>query len=178
MWRSPDYTGGPLNRILVVGVAKEDLSRRIYEDGLAAALSGDGTTAVSSYRQVPGTGRPSEARLKSAVRAGGFDGLLVTRLRKVDSQTTYVPPRTYTVPRHYVTCYGYITTAYDVVHHPGYLRQDTIVQLETNLYDARTDQLLWSGRSDTMNPKSVQDAIDSVARALASELRKAGMVGA
>jgi hypothetical protein len=64
-----------------------------------------------------------------------------------------------------------------VVHDPGYLSTETIVRLETNLYDSRTARLVWSGRSNTFDPKSVRDAIDSVTRALTERLAQEGMIG-
>ena len=88
----------------------------------------------------------------------------------------YVPPRTYTVPRYYRGYYGYYDSTWDVVHEPGYYKNHTIVRLETNLYDVGTGELIWSGQSETFNPSSLEDIIDSATKAVAKRLGKEGLI--
>jgi hypothetical protein len=97
------------------------------------------------------------------------DGVIVTRLLGVEEETDCVPPRTYTVPRHHAY-YGHYGSSWDVVHEPGYFETHTIVRLETNLYDVGTGELLWSGQSETFDPSSLTDIIDSATRAVAKRL--------
>ena len=73
--------------------------------------------------------------------------------------------------------FNYYTTSCEVVRDPGYLRTDTIVRLETNLYESRTGRLVWSRRSNTFDPKSVADTIESVTRVVAERLAEEGLIG-
>ncbi len=102
--------------------------------------------------------------------------MLVTRLLGVEEKTEYVPPRTYTVPGHYYGYYGYYGSSWDVVHEPGYYQTHTIVRLETNLYQVQTGDLVWSGQSETFNPNSVKDIIDSATQAVARHLGDEGLL--
>jgi hypothetical protein len=54
------------------------------------------------------------------------------------------------------------------------LREDTTVRIETNLYatTAADGELIWTGTSDSFNPKSAQKIIDGVVKLIAKELKK------
>ena len=171
VWRSESYSGGPMHKILVVGIAQTATGRRSFEDRFVEALASQQVDAVQSYRLLPSDERLSEATLKEAIRGHGFDGVIATRLIEVDEETTYVPPSTRVAPRPGVGgLYGYYGTSWDVVHTPGYTVTTTIVRLETHLYDAEQAELVWSAQSDTFDPDSTQDAIDSVTKKIAKQL--------
>ena len=63
-----------------------------------------------------------------------------------------------------------------VVIEPGYYETQTILRLETNLYDVESGELVWSGQSETFDPNSVEDVIDSVTQAVARRLRDEGLI--
>ena len=175
-WRNPAHEGVPYQKIFVIGVGENDTNRRLFEDQFAAALAYKGAVASASYGALPHSERLTEAQIRGAIRGGSFDGVVVTRLLGVEEKTEYVPPRTYTVPRHYGGYYGYYGSSWDVVHEPGYTQTHTIVRLETNLYDVGSSELVWSGQSETFNPGSLKDIIDSVTKAVAKRLRKESLI--
>lgn len=176
-WKAPDYEGGAFRKPLIIGVSKEDLTRRTFEDAFAQALGSQVVLAKSSYHVLPDSDRLTEVEIKQAVQQGDYDAVIITRLLAVDKKETYVPPRTYTMPRYYYAYYNYYHTAWDVVHEPGYVKTDTIVRLQTNLYDVRTERLVWSGQSDTFDPPSTKDVVTSVTRAVTQRLTKEGLIG-
>ncbi len=173
-WLSPDYEGGPMHRILVVGVAETPLGRRTYEDRFAEALRAGGADAVSSYQLLPSRDRLTKEALEGVVRREGFDGVIVTRLLEVAEETTYVPPSSHVV--HSAGYYGYYGRHYDVVHTPGYTRTTEIVRLETRLWNADDAQLAWGITSDTFDPTSTTDAIASVTKKLVKKLSEDGLL--
>lgn len=178
-WKDPEYQGGAFRKLLVIGVGRNADNSRLFEETLAQALQAKGATAASGYRVLPAVEQLSEDDIRQTVKQGQYDAVIVTRLLAVDQETQYVAPRTYVVgtgapARSY---YGYYVSSWHVVREPGYLSSKTIVRLETNLYDSRTARLVWSGRSNTFDPKSVGDAIDSVTRALTERLVQEGMIG-
>jgi hypothetical protein len=174
-WKDPAYTGSGFERIYVIGVAENPGTRRLFEDRFAAVLSDHGTFAAASYNTLPGTERLTENGIRQAMENGRFDGVIITRLVEEDHETTYVPPRTYSVPRTYHGYYGYYRTSWEVVHEPGYTVTRTIVRLETNLYDVRNSALVWSGQSETLDPNTVADTISATA-AVAHRLAKDGLI--
>ena len=177
VWRSDSYTSGAMHRILVIGVAQNEARQRSFEDGFAAALALQDVDAVARYKVLPGNERLSKASIQAAISGQGFQGVLVTRLLGIDEETTYVPPSTYVRPGYHGRgMYGYYGSSWDVVHDPGYAVTETTVRLETHLYDARKADLVWAAHSDTFNPISVNDIIDSVTKKLTFQLAEDGML--
>ena len=50
------------------------------------------------------------------------------------------------------------------------------MRLETNLYDVGSGELVWSGQSETFDPDSFKDGIDSVTRAVADRLSQENLI--
>ena len=175
-WKDPAYKGEGFARIFVIGIGENDGSRRLFEDHLAKELAKRGVVAEASYSRLPSTARLTEGAIQEAMLGGKFDAVTISHLVGEEQQTEYVPPRSYTVPRTYGGYYGYYHSHWDVVHQPGYYKTNTIVRLETNLYDAGNADLVWSGQSNTMNPSSVADTIASATQAVAKQLAKDGVL--
>lgn len=179
VWKSDSYPSGTMQRVFVIGVAQNEANRRSFEDAFAAALAAQNVDAVPSYQLLPGDERLTKASIEAAIAGRGFQGVLVTRLLGVDEETTYVPPSTYVRPGYYgYGMYGYYGASWDVVHDPGYTVTKTIVRLETHLYDARTADLVWAAHSDTFDPSSTDEIIDSVTKKLSRQLAEDGMLSA
>ncbi len=177
-WQAPDFIGKNFNNILVLGVAKEETNRRMYEDKMVESLAMVGARAVASYRVLPKLDEGSEASVKELVAKKHYDGVLVTSLVKVKSEMQHVKGESYLVPDGYYPqgYYGYYTTSYTVVNEPGYnILQHTAV-LETNFYDVESEQLVWSGRSETLRPQSAGKAIPSITSTISRELKKDGIL--
>jgi hypothetical protein len=62
------------------------------------------------------------------------------------------------------------------VHNPGYTYTNVTVTLETNLYDASNENIVWSGRSATFNPGDVRDVINPTAKLIVQNLIDEGLV--
>ena len=54
---------------------------------------------------------------------------------------------------------------------PGYSSTTTTVRLETNLYDVKTEKLIWSGKSDTWSKNSKDKIINDVIKAVIKNLQ-------
>ncbi|MGB5284082.1 MAG: hypothetical protein WCB63_21035 [Polyangiales bacterium] len=172
-WRNPAVEQATFKKLFVIGVGENDGGRRLFEDTFAKSLSEQGAAAQASWGLLPQSTRLSEEQVRTAIEGGNFDGVLITRLLGVDQKEQYVPPSTYTVPSSYhgYGYYGYYGASYDVVHQPGYFKTNTIFRLETNLYAVSNSELVWSGQSETLNPDSLGDVIDSMTAAVAKKLK-------
>jgi hypothetical protein len=174
-WKSDTSATLPMKQVLVIGIAKSDFNRRSFEDSFAAALGEQGVDAVPSYRILPNPEQLSKESIQQAIRGSEFQGVLATRLVQVDEREKYVPPKTYVSPNYYGRgLYGYYGRSYEVIHEPGYTVHTTIVRLETHLYDAASAELVWAAHSDTFNPKSTGDGIQSVTKKLSKRLAEDG----
>ena len=111
-------------------------------------------------------------QLREVIRGQNIDAVVASRLVKVDKKVTYIPGQAYTPYPYYNTFYGYYGAIYPVVYSPDYLRVDKTAQIETNFYSTTKPdgELIWTGTSDTVNPRSPMKAIDAVAKLIVQQL--------
>lgn len=175
-WKNPAYSGVKPRRILIIGMSQNPEIRADFEDDLSSALTNDGLEVIPGNHILfrPDSSDLDPEYLRGQIRDFKIDAVLVSRLVKVDKKTTYIPGHSYVVPyAYYRSFYGYYGTLYRQVYSPDYLREDTTVRVETNFYAASpTDgELIWTGTSDSFNPKSAQKVIDGVVKLIAKELK-------
>jgi hypothetical protein len=176
-WKNPTYSGAKPHRVLVIGMSGNPEIRADFEDDLSAAIKGDGLEAIPGntifFR--PHSGELDRDYLEGQIRDFKIDAVLVSRLVRVDKTIANIPGYSYAVPyAYYRSFYGYYGTVYQQVYSPGYLREDTSVRVETNFYSATppNEELIWTGTSDSFNPKSAQKAIDGIVKLIVKELKK------
>ena len=144
--------------------------RRIFEDEFVSQFKQRGVKATSSYRLLPDEDLRDEEKLGSTVRESGSDTILMTRILDIRKDTQYNPPEyAYVGGWH-----GYYNRAYQVS--PGYTVEYETAVLETNLYDLKTDKLIWSARSDTPADGSAGKHIKDFARSIISQLADAKLI--
>jgi hypothetical protein len=180
-WKNPAYSAQKPHRILVIGMSENPEIRADFEDDLSSAIANDGLEAVpgNSILFRPHSAELDPDYLKGQIRDFKIDAVLVSRLVKVDKKTTYIPGHSYTIPyAYYRSFYGYYGMVYRQVYSPDYLREDTTIRIETNFYAATPPdgELIWTGTSDSFNPKSAQKVIDGVVKLIVKELKKQGIL--
>jgi hypothetical protein len=164
-WVDPEASGRKLGNVLVVGVARSATARRQFEDGFARVLASRQIGALTSYVQLPDPAAIDEAAVKPIAQKEKVTHVLIVRLVDHKTVTTYVPPaRTYYGPGYYPGYYntwpGYYNYGYATAIRPGYTYETDYVNLETNVYDAATGRIVWSGLTQTELGSRVQEQID------------------
>lgn len=152
VWKDPAYQG-PAKKVVVVGLAKQESIRNLFEDEFVKQLAARKIDAVASHTLVPFAQMGDRNLALSKIKGVRADTVLATRLVDRKSVETYVPGTPY--PGYYDSWGGY----YGFVYSPGYVRQDDYVYLETNLYQSATEKLVWSARSETWLVDSSQGPI-------------------
>ena len=175
-WKNPEYSGQAFHRILVLGMSAKPGVRADFEDALSKLVTRDGVEAIPGNTILL---RPEGSKLdinylKSQVKTFKIDAVIVSRLVKVDKSITYIPGQPYMPYPYYGSFYGYYGAVYPMVYTPDYLREDTTVRVETNVYAVSSGegQLVWTGVSDTFNPKSADKVIAALSQLIVKELQK------
>ncbi len=142
---NPDYVGKSFKSVLVVAVTEDEIVRRTYEDRMVALLEKRGPKGMPAYSVVGARGRVGEADLRQALGRSGAEGVLISRVTRVDKESGTAPGVTVGVG-----LYGYyggvwqtVTTGPQQISGPSWTRS------ETRLFDARTGTLAWTGIVDT-----------------------------
>jgi hypothetical protein len=71
--------------------------------------------------------------------------------------------------------FGFYRSRYRSAHSPGYASTSTTVRLETNLYDVKTEKLMWSGKSKTWSKDSKDQIINDVIKTVINDLQSSMM---
>jgi hypothetical protein len=181
-WFNPDYHGKTFHKILVIGVAKDPEVRADFEDAMAAKVARPGIETIPGnhilLRPDPNA-KPDLDYLRGQVRDNHIDAVIVSRLLKVDRKVVSIPSSTYIAPYpYYYSFYGYLGAVYPVIYDPGYEREDTTVSVETNVYaTSKPDgDLVWTGISDSFNPKSAKKVADELVKKLPKQMEKDGLL--
>ena len=160
----------------MIGFTSEIATRRAMEDGVTAEIRKNGGAAEPSYSLVPGALPKEPAAMKEKVAAAGFDGAVVVRVSGVDRDQYWDPGYVAVVPSYYYSPWSYWGHYYPYAWDMGYMRTQTVVQIETTAYALKSEMLIWSGISESTNPGSVRKLIQEVAVPVGVELRKRNVV--
>jgi hypothetical protein len=146
---NPEYVGKHFKSVMVVAVTSDDLVRRTFEDRMVALLAKRGAKGIPAYDAIGSRGQVEEAELRGFVARSGAEGVLVTRVTRIDRSSGTVPGATV-----YLGVgggfYGYYTTVWDAVTvAPRKITGPSWTVSETRLFDAKNGALAWTGIMDT-----------------------------
>jgi hypothetical protein len=168
----------PPKKILVLAISADPISRASYEDVIAGELSLRGATAVAShlsFPELPKERGPFQAQLEKE----GFDAITISRLVGSDAKVKVQEGH-----ESYETTYqgmdwwgGYWYTC-EKVFVPGYLKTETRVRVRTELWrvSATNGRMIWSGTSESLDPRTSAQAGREVGAAVAKALAKAKLI--
>lgn len=168
-WKAPGatYTKEQFKKVMVVALFKDETSRRIAEDKIAAKNS----TFHASYMTLgPDQQNMDEAAFTAFVAKEGYDAVLTLHLIDVQSTTSYVPG---TYQGGY---YGWYGMYYGGFYSPGYYTEDKNYIIETNVFSVAQNKLLWSGVTSTLNPVDMNRTIDEVWDAVIARMKREGFI--
>jgi hypothetical protein len=176
VWKDPGYQTRPA-RIMVVGVAKNPLNRRLFEDEFVQQLKSRGTDAIASYTVLPDRQQDDHEAIAAKVKELGADAILITRLVSKKIVQTYVPATPYFPPPYYGSWPDYYGYGYHYMYTPGYIAEDEYAVIETNLYEAKSDKLVWAASSETGINDSDQNLIQSYVGVMVKTMIGLGLLG-
>jgi hypothetical protein len=156
------YKGPPVSNILVIAITGNEHNRRSYENKFVVRLKSVGVEAMASEKVIP---MPPDLKLQketilNAVSQYENDAVIITQL--VGKEKTDIRTRD---TRSYHGFFSYSIN-------PGYSSTSTTLRLETNLYDAKTGELIWSGQSKTLSNESIDKIMNDVIKAVIDKWQK------
>ncbi|HZM33193.1 MAG TPA: hypothetical protein VFC18_01770 [Burkholderiales bacterium] len=157
---NPDYVGKPFNSVMVVAVTSDELVRRTFEDRIVALLQKRGVKAIPAYAEVGSRGRVEEAQLRQAIARSNAEGVLLTRVTRVERFSGTVPGATVAVGVGWGGFYGYYAGVWQTVDMPPeQVSGPSFTVSETRLFDAKTGMLAWTGIVETRKSDGLDAAL-------------------
>jgi hypothetical protein len=179
-WKNPNYTGGTFKSILVLALNGKAANRAEFEDELVAAITRPGAKAYPSYEFIarPNSTPIDKNDLRELIKEQNFDCILVARLTKRDTKTTYVPGQIYSPFPYYGTFYGYYDTLSPDIYSPGYMETEKQAQVEVNVYSTSKPDgvLVWTGTTNTFDAGSAMKSIRGLVKIVSKELEKQNII--
>ena len=174
-WKAPD--AGPLNfagKKVAAVVISDDLNVQTSgEEALVRMLVGRGVQGVASYRMIPREELRDPAKAKGWFERGNVAGVVVLRLVANDKETVYTP--TVWATAYYSSFWNYYGSSWTAVR--SYKTSvDTILTIETIVYDVPKDKLVWAGVSQTKNPRNIQVLVNELVNDVAAAMRQQGLI--
>ncbi|MGE0569323.1 MAG: hypothetical protein AB7O73_15395 [Bacteroidia bacterium] len=177
-WKKADVDR-KYNHILVAALSGTTTGKSILEEELVRNLSTRGLTITKSIDILPPNfinDDNHKQQLLDSIRGSGIDAILTVSLIDQKTETRYVPGTYNYAPYpsfgYYGTFWGYYNYWYPRFETPGYYVEDNVYFLETNIYDARSEELIWSAQSQTYNPSTRQSFSQEFARDITARLIK------
>ena len=178
VWKDPQYQGGRLKNVLVIGGSTNQVVRRIFEDEFTARLKTRGTDAIPSYRIFPDEKTLDKAAIESKSRDLGIDTMLIARVVDTKTKRELTPtPSNYYYRDVYFYDWPNRYSRFNSGPIPGryyddrrYYSEYEVVNLETNIYDTQTGKLIWSALSDTVIGGSSELEVNSIVEKIMKSL--------
>jgi hypothetical protein len=170
LWKDPTYQVKP-HKIMIIGIAKNPANKRTLEDDFAKRLKLQGTDAVSSYAILPDDKDGNKDAIVAKMKEQGADAVLITRI--ADRKTVYRNLlEVYAPPQSYSTWQNYYEYGYGNITSPNYVEETKYAVMETNMYDAGNDKLIWSASSETQITGTDQKFIKSYVDVMVKNMTK------
>jgi hypothetical protein len=153
-WKSPDYHGGPVQKIAVLVVDDGGSYRPMFEGQFVAQLEQAGQPAFQTLGllTLPEI-RADRDAAAAKLRAAGADAILAVRLVDSVNQSALVPNKravtTVTADTGGAGCFEYVA-AYTTTSGEMQKSLTLKVYLDTSLYELDSRKKLWTGLTETI----------------------------
>ena len=160
------YKGKPVSDILVIAITGNEDSRRSYEQKFVAQLKSIGVEAISSEDAIP---MPPNLKMEketivNAANQFENDAVIITHIIDKEDKESYTRGG-------HGGYYGYYRYRHSWAHSTGYSSTSKTLRLETNLYDVKTEELIWSGQSKTWSKDSKYQIINDVIKVVINDMQ-------
>jgi len=162
-------------KLLIVGITEKAERRQVFEEVLATELQKRGVTAIPSYTITGVTEKLTWAAGEEAVRKTGADGAITTRLVALKKDTS-VNTGFIMTSHGFADGYGVHVTYATFMHQPVEVILSTKMAIETNLFDAATGRLVWTGTSSAVDPEGIITFSRELAEVVFKTMAKDGLI--
>lgn len=183
-WKAPEV--GPLNfggaKVAALVISGTKSFRLPAEDELARQITAQGAVGIAAYTLVPDDAIADQERSRALMEKAGVVGVVSMRVVSNQQRITSTPSTFWVGPPHSAFWGrpgwgrpGYWGWGWGFASAPV-IQTDTLVSVETLIFDLAQDKLIWVATSRTTNPSNVQGLVRDLSRASASQLRRQGLI--
>ena len=152
---------------MIIGISDSQQTRRVFEKHFVSELKKINITATPSYQLINSKQKMNRETVIKAVQGTGIDSVIVTYLVSSDQDVQY---------HESPLSLGYSgdiesnRMSDTLVSTRGRARNAEVVTLKTDLYDVQSKSLVWSTRTRTVAPESIDEVVTDVTALLIEHL--------
>ena len=168
---NPDVAKVSYSNFLVIGVAGDYTNRAYFERSVVSGIRAKGSSA-SAFHVVAGGNKPvTRETVKEAIVSGDFDAVVVTRVldidMEVDAGNSVAGAKATHKDGSLINLFRY---DYEELNESLAVEFNTKVTFATELYDAASEQLVWTGESTGSRQENIGMMIDETAATVVKQL--------
>jgi hypothetical protein len=170
VWVADGFAAKRPSKIVVIGIAPDDIKRQQFEDALAAKLK-DGT---ASRTLIPISQLKDKATAQAFFKDKGFDGAIIVRVVSVERHNETMPEHGSGLMGSGASMWGHMDpTAYQ--RDQNFVLETNTVVLQTDLFRVDTGERLVSATSSTFTAQDMNKFAGELFDEVAKKLKKQGV---
>jgi hypothetical protein len=169
-----DYADRRIRDVMVIAVVEDHRVRTILEKHFVDWFDALGVEAINSLDALPmdDDSQLEKADILAVLEKYENDTVVITHLVGFRESEVFSRDR----PRFYGNYFGFYRYTWGYATWPTIYGERAQFNIETRLYDAKTESLIWAGELKLVNPKTTGEAIGQVVKTVMLELDKAGLL--
>lgn len=183
-WKSPQAVEQTYNKVVVAAMTDNLQARQVVEEQLQEQFAQRGIEATKSIDLFPPTATNKQGgdpdMMLQRIQGDGYDGIVTVAVVDQETETRYVPGNYAYAPVSRFGWYGSFRGYYGymspTVYEPGYYTKDKIYFLESNLYDATSENLVWSAQSRSYDPGTLTTFADEFAEVTVKQMARDNVI--
>ena len=166
VWKDENYRGGYVKKVFVIGAARQEKVRVVFENEFVNQLKAHGTDAVASDTVIRFEKMMDKELVASKIKESGCDSVLITRVLYVTTADQYKPMPKPNWNEFYSESYGYSQAPAG----PRTTMGKFDARLEMKLFDTKSEQPVWSASAQMLVEDDPRDEIKLFVRTLMEKL--------
>ena len=167
------YKGKELKKVLVVGMAKEEWKRKVYENEFRQELMKHNVEVLIAWQEMPKGETISKETFDKYFKDQNIDAVFVVIAAGSKTEETMTRGGSANV---YVGFYGFYVSSASYYYSPVTTSEEQVVYMKTNIYETSDGILIWSAKSQSFEPQNTGDVIKTVSYNVVSELKMQGYI--
>lgn len=175
-WKDSAVEPRPLGKIVVVGLADDQVLRHVFEDTFSKALRDRGNDATAAYTFINAGPNTNPDTLVAKLRTAGYQAALTARGLGEETIETQTLGSAYYMPQGYYQWGSYYSMSYGAMMSTSYYERTEKVIIEATLFDLTSERLLYAVRSKSEKTGKLKESVTDYTRTILPELAKSGWV--
>ncbi len=173
-WQAPGFQRKSMDSVLVVAMTANSTHRILFEEGFRKALLNRGIQATASHTAI-GDAMPNRDAVTAYVQKHGIDFVVVSDYAGTTVTKWAVPEsvRTYYTGPYYPTYSGYWSGYGNTITmtRQSYVDEKKTTMLSTSIFEVKSENLVWVGRSKSFNVDSIANDANDLANQIVREIK-------